>query len=203
MVDNKTGSVKQAVLPAVFEKEKKFNDLVMEWNRKMNLVSRKKHNVYDLINESKIFFDYVDFKINPRVMDLGTGGGFPGIVLKIHYPGIELTLVDSIKKKTKALLDIIHRLGFDNVEVICSRVEELGKLEELRRAFDYVTARAVSSLDRLVMWSRTLLKPGAKLITVKGENIEKEIKEAQKHRFIRKIDVFERNDKKVVVVEFK
>ena len=155
--------------------EKKFNDLVMEWNTRINLVSRKKSNIYDLIEDSKLFLKHIDFRKELRIMDLGTGGGLPGIVIKIHHPEIHITLVDSIQKKINAVKGIVQKLGLENVEVICSRAEELAKKPEYRKKFDYIVARSVATLDDLAKWAKNLLKPGAKLITIKGADISEEL----------------------------
>ncbi len=99
--------------------EKKFNDLVMDWNSKINLVSRQKSNIYDLIDDSKLFLKHIVFQKGLKIMDLGTGGGLPGIVIKIHHPEIHITLVDSIQKKINAVGDITQKLGLENIEIIC------------------------------------------------------------------------------------
>lgn len=80
-------------------KEQQFNDVLMEWNAKINLVSRKKLNVLDLIEDSKLFFKGINFKPGDRLLDLGTGGGLPGIVIAINHPEMNLVLVDSIEKE--------------------------------------------------------------------------------------------------------
>jgi 16S rRNA (guanine527-N7)-methyltransferase len=185
----------------VQEKEHLFSDLVMEWNKKINLVSRKKTDVCDLINESKIFFDFIDFEQNPTILDLGTGGGFPGIVMKIYYPNIKLTLVDSIQKKIKAVSDVSLRLGFKDVEIICSRAEELKKNSVLQHTFDYIVARSVAPLYELTKWSKELLKPSGKLITLKGGDLAEEVKRTNMQKFVKKLDILEKLDKKIIIAE--
>lgn len=190
-----------SVIHSVQEKEQLFNDLVIEWNKKINLVSRRKADVYDLINESKIFFEFIDFKQNPSILDLGTGGGFPGIVMKIYYPNIKLILVDSIQKKIKAVTDILSRLGFNDVEVICSRAEDLKKDSVLQHTFDYVVARSVAPLYELTKWSKELLKPSGKLITLKGGDLTDELKRTNMQKIVKKMDIFEKLDKKIIIAE--
>lgn len=189
------------------DKENLFNSLVLEWNKKINLVSRKRTDVYELIEDSKWFFDYIDFSKNPRIIDLGTGGGFPGVVLKIHHPELRLTLLDSIGKKIKALTDIVDRLELKDVEIICSRAEDLSRLLQSKNSYDYVVARAVANLVLLTKWSKDLLKPGGKLLTIKGgEKLDTEIKWVNKHpehSGVKKVDIFEKNHNKVIVVEFR
>src|SRR5438876_2220840 len=185
------------------DKEKLFNSLILEWNKKINLVSRKRTDVYELIEDSKTFFDYLDFTKKPRVLDLGTGGGFPGIVLKIHHPEIRLTLLDSIRKKINAVTDIVQRLELQDVEIICSRAEDLSRLPNYRNSYDYVVARAVATLYLLTKWSKDLLKPGGKLLTIKGgENLKNEIRMVNKQKFVKVLNIFEKNDNQILSVEF-
>jgi len=186
----------------VKELEKRFNDLVMEWNRNINLVSRKKSDIYDLIDDSKLFFDYIDFRKGLKIMDLGTGGGIPGIVIKIHHPEIVLTLVDSIGKKIKADNDIVNKLCLENVEVICSRAEELAKQDGYRKKYDYIVARSVAALDDLAKWSKNLIKPGGKLIAIKGENISAELEKTNKLKYVKNIELIVIKKRKIVTVKF-
>lgn len=185
------------------EKEKLFNDLVMEWNNKINLVSRKKSDVYDLIVESKIFFPYIERTKCGRLLDLGTGGGFPGIVIAIHFPDTEITLVDSIRKKINAVSDIIIRLGLKNTHAVCARAEDLAKQHDYRNYFDCVTARSVAPLDELAKWSRKLLQPRGKLISLKGGDIDEEACKTMALKFVSEVSIFEHGDRKMVMVAFK
>jgi 16S rRNA (guanine527-N7)-methyltransferase len=182
--------------------EKRFNDLVMEWNRNINLVSRKKSDIYDLINDSKLFFDYIDFRKGIKIMDLGTGGGIPGIAIKIHHPEIILTLVDSIGKKIKAVTDIVNRLGLENVEIICTRAEELAKRNIYKNNFDYIVARSVAVLDDLAKWSKDLIKPGGKLIAIKGGDISAEFEKTNNLKYVKSIEVIVIKERKIVIVVF-
>ncbi len=182
--------------------EKKFNDLVMEWNTRINLVSRKKSNIYDLIEDSKLFLKHIDFRKELRIMDLGTGGGLPGIVIKIHHPEIHITLIDSIQKKINAVRDITQKLSLENIEIICARAEELAKRPEYRKKFDYIVARSVTTLDDLAKWSKNLLKPGTKLVTIKGADISEELLRTKRLKYVKNIEIFLENERKIVVVKF-
>jgi 16S rRNA (guanine527-N7)-methyltransferase len=183
-------------LPAEIE----FNNLVMEWNRKINLVSRKKSDVFDLINDSRVFLDYIDFSLNPKILDLGTGGGFPGIVIKIHHPEIIVILVDSIMKKITAVCDITSRLDIKRVTAICSRAEDLNKNNVFKHAYDYVVARSVAKLQDLMKWTNGLIKPGGKLITLKGNNADEEIKKTKELKWVKGIEIIPRDGKQVLIV---
>lgn len=182
-------------------KEREYNDLLLEWNQKINLVSRKKTEIFDLIEDSKLFFGAIDFREGLKVLDLGTGGGIPGIVIKIHHPEINITFVDSIQKKINVVTDIVKKMKLENTEVICSRVEELP--EKYHNSFDYVVARSVAPLQDLAKWSKDLLKPGGKVVTVKGGDIAGEIHAARKLMYVKKVTSTQIEERKVVVVEFK
>lgn len=130
-------------------------------------------------------------------MDLGTGGGLPGIPLAILNPGIEVTMVDSIGKKIHAVGDILHHLSMQNAVTVCGRAEDLARREGFRSSFDYVISRAIGSVAEIIKWSKPFLKqsssenladfqvgrktkigPGS-ILMLKGGNIENEISEAR------------------------
>jgi 16S rRNA (guanine527-N7)-methyltransferase len=181
-------------------KEKEFNDLLIGWNKKINLVSRKKTDVSDLIGDSKLFFEAIDFTQGINILDLGTGGGFPGIVIAIHYPEANLTLVDSIQKKINVVTDLVKKMDLKNVTPICSRVEELSKNPAHKNKYDYVVARSVAVLQDLAKWSRDLLNEQGKLITVKGGDIKGELRKTKNLDFVKNVQVIDRDEKKIVTV---
>ena len=185
------------------EKEKLFNDLIMEWNRKINIVSRKKENVYDLIEDSRLYLDYVDDDKNKKLLDLGTGGGFPGIVIKLHKPSLDVTLLDSISKKINVVKDVISKLELTGIKAISTRAEDLGKRSPYKNSFDYITARSVAPLDELVKWSANLMKPGGRLITLKGSDINEEVNNARKFNFVKYLHTYEvLNHRSITIVKF-
>lgn len=194
--------------------EIEFNDLVMEWNKKINLVSRKKTDVFDLIDDSRIFLEYISHP-GPflkrgnygggnqlKILDLGTGGGFPGIVVKIHRPEVRVVLVDSIMKKITAVCDIITRLNLEGISAVCSRAEDLSKNNVFKHTFDYVVSRSVAPLQDLVKWSRGLIKPDGRLLTLKGKNIGNEIKATQKLKYIKEVEISDREDKIFIQIKY-
>jgi 16S rRNA (guanine527-N7)-methyltransferase len=124
-------------------------ELFKSWNEKVNLVSRKdiEHLMVKHIIHSLSIAKYIRFDDGARVLDIGTGGGFPGIPLAIYYPNVKFTLVDSIEKKIKVVEDIVQQLNLKNVEVIRTRAEDL------KQEFDYVVSRAVAPMEELVRWS--------------------------------------------------
>lgn len=196
-------------------KEEEFNSLIMEWNAKINLVSRKKTSVLDLIADSRLFFREIDFCEGVKILDLGTGGGFPGIVIALHHPEAELVLVDSIQKKINVVTDVIKRLSLTNATAICSRAEDLvvkksppyqggdlGEVRHFEKYFNYVVSRSVAVLQDLCMWSKDLIKPGGKLITVKGGDIAGEIHKTRKLNYIKNVRTSIEGERKIVVVDF-
>jgi 16S rRNA (guanine527-N7)-methyltransferase len=147
-----------------------FKHLVLEWNKKINLVSRK--------NEDRLWVGHIalsismlfkiEFQKGLKILDLGTGGGFPGIPLAILLSDSSFLLLDSTQKKIAAVQSIIDKIGLKNVRTIWGRAEELQKKIHLRNSFDLVIARSVSGLSNLLAWGLPFLK------NVEGKNIEKE-----------------------------
>lgn len=157
----------------------KYKDLLVEYNKKFNLTAIKSDEEIYL----KHFYDSLtlikacSLNGNLKLLDIGTGAGFPGIVLKIFYPDLELTLLDSNHKKIAFLEVVIKELNLKNVTCINSRAENLPKT--YREYFDIVTSRAVAHLRILLELSIPYLKVGGKLIAMKGLS-EEEIKESAK-----------------------
>lgn len=183
--------------------EHQFNDLVMKWNTKINLVSRRKENVFDLIKNSRIFLDYIPEGAG-KLIDIGTGGGFPGIVIKLHRPELNIVLTDSIQKKIKAVENIIETMKLANIDAICSRAEDLSLINKHYMAYDYAVARSVAPLDVLAGYASGLLKPTGMLITVKGQDVYEEIEKAQSlfsNIYTELFDLAE--EKKAVIIRFK
>ena len=173
---------------------------MLEWNKKINLISRRdEENIWSshILHCISLLFK-VDLPAGSTVLDLGTGGGLPGIPLKIVRPDLMLTLLDSTQKKINAIQDIIKALGLKEIRAVWGRAEDVGKKKEHNHDYHVVVARAVASLDDLVRWSGPLLKPeGAMssafpafgtdesrrlikkptLIAFKGGNLEGEIRQ--------------------------
>lgn len=155
--------------------------LYEEWNQKINVISRKDmdrfylHHVLHSLSIAAIF----EFEPGSKVMDLGTGGGFPGIPLAIYYPDVHFHLVDSIQKKLKVIEDVVERIGVGNVTVQHTRAENIKD-----KKFDAVVSRAVAPLKDLWHWSRPLLekrsalKKASGLICLKGGDLSKEMQES-------------------------
>lgn len=151
-----------------------FYHLLIEWNKKINLTTIiEEESVY-----LKHFYDsltlYRDIDLNKpiKICDVGSGAGFPGIVLKIFFPSIDITLIDSLNKRIIYLNDIIDKLKLSNIKAIHSRMEDFSKNHE--EEFDYITARAVSQLPILCEISVKALKIGGSLVFMKA-NCEEEL----------------------------
>ncbi len=157
------------------KKLNKYYELLIEWNKKINLTAiTEKDQVYlkhfyDSLTLNKI----IDLKKENSICDIGTGAGFPGIVLKIVFPNLKVTLVDSLKKRIDFLNLIIKELELENIIAIHTRSEEFALTN--REKFDFVTARAVAPLNILLEYSIPMVKKNKYFIAMKG-NIEKEEK---------------------------
>ena len=157
----------------------KWTELLLNYNHEINLVSRKETN---LLWEKQILHCLSlpichNIPHGVEVCDFGTGGGFPGIILAIIRPDLQLTLLDSRQKKVAVLQKIVDDLRLPNVQVICGRGELLGEQTEWNRRFSVITARAVTSLIDLVRWTGGLRKQESVLYIFKGGNIQDEINE--------------------------
>ncbi len=114
-----------------------------------------------------------------RVMDIGTGGGLPGLALALSHPKTSFTLVDAREKKVRAVRDMAEELGLENVRTVAGRFEELARETKYREQFDVVTARAVASLPLLLEYAAGFLKVGGSLYAWKGPDYETELKQAK------------------------
>ncbi len=156
--------------------------LYREWNEKINVISRKdidalyeKHVLHSLAIAALCSFDD-----GAEIVDVGTGGGFPGIPLAIFFPNVSFLLADSIGKKIKVVQEVAVATGLKNVQTLRGRVEEIKG-----RKFDYAVSRAVAPLGEIWQWVNPLIRAGQKsddfengLICLKGGNLAKEIDES-------------------------
>lgn len=115
-----------------------------------------------------------------RVLDLGTGAGFPGIPLKIAYPDLEMTLADSLNKRILFLQDVIHELGLSGVQTVHARAEDLGRQTGYRESFDLVVSRAVANLSSLAEYCLPFVRMGGCFVSYKAAGVEEELKSAEK-----------------------
>ena len=192
----------------------KLSILLLDWNKKINLISRRdEENIWTshILHCLTPLFK-VDLPLGARILDLGTGGGLPGIPLKIARPDLALTLIDSTQKKINVVKSLIEELGLKQIDALWGRAEEIGTSKDHARRYDVVIARAVASLKDLVQWSEPFLKNSAAslttnadavepqarvqirkptLIALKGGDLEGEIGQIRTHRNVESITVID------------
>ena len=157
-----------------------YMNLLMEWNEKINLTAITKpeeiilKHFVDCLTISK----YIE--TNSKLIDVGTGAGFPGIPLKIYRSDLKVTLVDSLNKRLNFLNEVINSLKLENIETIHARAEELGRNKGYREKFDIATSRAVANLSTLSEYLLPFIKVGGKCICMKGADIDGELNNAKK-----------------------
>jgi len=153
-----------------------FNNLMLEYNKTHNLTSITEKNeiIYKHYLDSLLGLNLIEN--NSKVIDLGCGGGFPSIPLKIANNTLNFTAVDSVGKKTKFVEYAKNQLNLDNFNVINSRIEDLAFKSEYREKYDIVVSRAVASLPTIIEYSAPFLKNNGTIICYKGINYLDEIK---------------------------
>ena len=158
----------------------KYMELMLEWNEKINLtaITEEKEIIQKHFIDSLTIAKYIEK--NAKIVDVGTGAGFPGIPLKIVREDLNITLLDSLNKRIKFLDEVINQIGLKDIRTVHARVEEFGKDKEYRENFDYATSRAVANLTTLSEYMLPLVKKCGKCICMKGSNVESELKESKK-----------------------
>lgn len=153
----------------------KYGSLLLEKNREMNLTAITDPDKVAQLHmlDSAALLHCTDFQ-NKRVLDVGTGAGFPGMVLKILEPSLSLTLLDSLNKRIDWLREIAPALGVDSLTAIHGRAEEYGRMPEYREQYDIVTSRAVADLRVLCELCLPFVRPGGLFLAMKGPNCQEE-----------------------------
>lgn len=190
----------------------RYHDELLYWNAKVNLISRKDENQIwgRHILHSLTLLKYVNFPKKARVLDLGTGGGLPGIPLKIARPDLRVVLCDSVRKKMTMTAMFADHTGLKNIDAVTSRVEDLAERAHYQNGFDVIVSRAVAETMQLMEWVRPLVAPGGFCAFLKGGDLTNELSNARK-TFpgveIREIPIdlfgapwFKADEKKIVVV---
>lgn len=159
----------------------KYFELLVSWNEKINLTAITEPNEVAVKHfaDSLSVFNYVDFQKGASVIDVGTGAGFPGLVLKIARPDIKLTLLDSLNKRLKFLDEVLNTLGLE-AELVHARAEEGGHNIDLRECYDFAVSRAVARLNVLCEYCLPYVRLSGKFIAFKGGEADEEIKSASK-----------------------
>jgi 16S rRNA (guanine527-N7)-methyltransferase len=164
----------------IYDIEKFYNYMlgIIEWNDKINVTAitdekefLEKHFI-DSLTISKLVAG------KNKIIDIGTGAGFPGIPLKIANPKLEVTLIDSVNKKLNVIREVSDKIGLKNLEIIHTRAEDLANNLEYREKYDFATTRAVSNLSTIAEYMLPFIKVGGKAICMKGPNYEEELENA-------------------------
>lgn len=161
--------------------ESYFN-LLIEWNEKINLtaITEERDVVTKHFIDSVMCLESGVFSDGTRVIDVGTGAGFPGIPLKVAKPTLDVTLLDSLAKRLNFLGEVIDTLGLDNVTTVHARAEDGGRVESLREKFDVAVSRAVANLSTLSELCLPFVKVGGCFVSMKGPGVEEELTNATK-----------------------
>ena len=185
----------------------KYYNLLVEWNEKINLtrIIEKKDVYLKHFYDSLTIVKTVNLETINNLCDVGTGAGFPGIVLKIMYPHINITLLDSLQKRINFLNVVINTLNLKDIKTIHTRSEDY------RGQYDIVVSRAVANIEKLLTIAMHLVKPGGMFVAMKG-NIDKEITpkiktKIEKKYIIEKIEKFllpiENSSRSIIIVKNK
>lgn len=156
-----------------------MNELI-EWNKNINLtaITEEKEIIQKHFIDSLTIFKYLNK--NDKIIDVGTGAGFPGIPLKIADETLDITLLDSLNKRILFLDNVIEKLKLNNIKTIHSRVEDAAINPQYREKYDIATSRAVAQLNVLLEYLLPLVKVGGKCICMKGGNVEEELENSKK-----------------------
>ncbi|MBE5938319.1 MAG: 16S rRNA (guanine(527)-N(7))-methyltransferase RsmG [Lachnospiraceae bacterium] len=158
----------------------RYYELLIEWNNKMNLTSITEFEevVVKHFIDSLSIVNCIDLNGNLSLVDVGTGAGFPGIPLKIVFPSLNVTLVDSLDKRIKFLNYVISELELDNIVAVHARAEEFGN-SKYRESFDICVTRAVANLAVIAEYCLPLVKLDGSFIAYKGSNVKEEIYDSE------------------------
>src|SRR6056297_237378 len=162
-------------------KFEKYKELLIEWNKKINITSIDQEEEIYLKHfiDSVIIKKYVIIKEGSKTIDIGTGGGFPGIPLKLIDNDMKITLLDSLNKRIKFLDEVVKELNLKDVECVHGRAEDFGKDKNYREKYDYGFSRAVASLNVLLEYVLPFIKKNGLFIAFKGSNFNDEIQDSE------------------------
>ena len=174
-----------------------YGKLLVDWNEKINLTAITDPEGVTIKHflDSITIFSYVDIPEGAKVIDVGTGAGFPGLAMLIARPDLDMTLMDSTKKRLMVIEDILEKIGL-KANVVHSRAENAGQNKEYREKYDFSTARAVTNLRDLAEYCLPFVKVGGSFVPMKSAKTQEEIAEGKKaiHVLggqISKIDTFD------------
>ena len=165
-----------------------------EWNAKINLISRRDvGNVWEahILHSLAVVFEH-RLRERNSILDLGSGGGLPGLPVKIVRPDLSLTMLDATRKKVEAVRSIVSSLGLDEAEVVWRRAEDPAVRKQLNKKFDVVIARAVAPLQDLAKWSKPFVRSSShasepSLIALKGGALDDEMRRVRSLGFVKEV----------------
>ncbi len=154
-----------------------YREHILKWNQKVNLTAIKEEKDFDQKHslDSLLAYDWIKRLPSNKIVDIGTGGGFPGIPLAIVFPEKEFVLVDSLKKRLRIIDEGAEFLGLDNVTTVHGRAEDVGRNPQYRDSFDIAISRAVANMSVLSELCLPLVKPTGHFIAYKGPEAYKEL----------------------------
>lgn len=155
---------------------------ILEWNEKVNLtaITEEDDFIKKHIVDSLTICGIEALEKAGNIIDIGTGGGFPGIPLAVVYPEKKVVLLDSLEKRLNIIEELCEKLGIKNVETLHARAEDAGQSSEYREGFDLCVSRAVANMSVLAEYTLPFVKKGGCLIAYKGKEIEEELNEAKR-----------------------
>ena len=156
-----------------------YYEMLIEWKQKMNLtaITDPKEVAIKHFADSLSIFNYIDLPQNARIIDVGTGAGFPGVVMKIARPDLELTLLDSLKKRLVFLESVLNKLGLSS-ELIHDRAENAAQNIDLREGFDLAVSRAVARMNVLSEYCLPFVRLSGHFAAMKGPDAQTEIQKS-------------------------
>lgn len=171
-----------ALSPEQVDRFRRYQDLLLEWNERINLTSLRtpahiqQRHFLDSLSCASATGDLT----GQTLIDVGSGAGFPGLPLKIIFPGLRLTLLESIGKKAAFLEMAVQELEIAGVQVVCARAEDIGQMEDHREVYDWAVARAVARLSVLAEYLLPLVRLGGFMLAQKGRSAAEGLGEAEK-----------------------
>lgn len=166
----------------IIKKYRLYMEGILDWNEKVNLTSITCRDEFIIKHyiDSVMCVPCKEFQNAERIIDVGTGGGFPGIPLALAAPDKEFVLMDSLNKRIKIINELCSEIGIDNVTAVHARAEELARNKNHREGYDLCVSRAVANLSTLSEYCLPFIKKGGYFLSYKGPDSEQEVKDAKK-----------------------